>query len=122
MRRPPVRDQQLDGSVAMVNQCVITFGMKWGTSSDLQFDSAFPLLSLCEGLRCFTKCHSTAPVVPVGYAKTPARTPVQVTAVDHVVHRLVVNAVPLDRPVHHWPVSSARPVMSDLPSPLKSPT
>src|SRR5205823_381527 len=40
----------------------------------------------------------------------------------HVAHWLVLNVEPLDRPVHHWPDCSARPVISDLPSPLKSPT
>src|SRR5205823_9806078 len=55
-------------------------------------------------------------------AKSPVRTAVQVTPVDQVAHLLVVKAEPVDRPVHQSPVSSARPVMSALPSPLKSPT
>ena len=56
------------------------------------------------------------------YAKSPLRTPVQFTTVDQVPHKLLVNAEPLERLVHQSPVNSARPVMSDLPSPLKSPT
>src|SRR5947208_17132731 len=39
-----------------------------------------------------------------------------------VAHRVVVKVVPFVRVVHHLPVSSARPTMSALPSPLKSPT
>src|SRR2546430_9485687 len=41
---------------------------------------------------------------------------------DQVAHLLVSKPLPLDRPVHQSPVCSARPVMSDWPSPLKSPT
>src|ERR1700687_985697 len=58
----------------------------------------------------------------IPHAKSPARTSTQVTAVDQVVQRLVVKVEPLEMPVHQPPVCSARPVMSDLPSPLKSPT
>src|SRR5712692_8741060 len=53
------------------------------------------------------------------HAKSPARTSIQLTAVDQCAHRLVVKAEAFDSPVHQSPDSSARPVMSDLPSPLK---
>src|SRR5207247_2378218 len=57
------------------------------------------------------------------YAKLPLRTSSQSTAVLQAVQRVVEKAVlPLERAVNHWPVPLARPVMSDLPSPLKSPT
>ena len=39
-----------------------------------------------------------------------------------VVQRVVLNAEPVLNPVHQAPFESTRPVMSDLPSPLKSPT
>src|SRR2546427_775980 len=47
----------------------------------------------------------------------------QVAPVLQVVEREVLKDVlPLDRPVHHDPPCKYRPVMSALPSPLKSPT
>src|SRR5262249_49178919 len=64
---------------------------------------------------------SLIPTEPIE-AKSAVRTPVQVTQVDQVAHLVVVKAEPLDMPVHQSPLWSARPVMSDLPSPLKSPT
>src|SRR5262245_4114081 len=54
--------------------------------------------------------------------KSPTWTSTQVTAVDQVVHNVVVKEVPLDRPTNHWPPCSQRAVISDRPSPLKSPT
>src|SRR6266436_6376349 len=57
------------------------------------------------------------------YPKLPQRTSVQLTAVDHVVQRLVAELeLPPERLVHHWPAPRKRPARSDLPSPLKSPT
>src|SRR6266851_9588157 len=50
-------------------------------------------------------------------------TSTQFTVEAQVVHKEVLKAVlPLERPVHIWPDSCTRPVMSSLPSPLKSPT
>src|SRR5438093_11884906 len=55
--------------------------------------------------------------------KSPTCTSTQVAPVLQVVQREVLKAVlPLDRPVHHDPPCKYRPVMSALPSPLKSPT
>src|SRR6266852_458322 len=55
--------------------------------------------------------------------KSPIWTSTQVTPVLQVAQRVVLKAVlPLDRPTHHWPLCKARPTMSALPSPLKSPT
>src|SRR5262245_40045361 len=54
--------------------------------------------------------------------KSPVCTSTQFTLVDQVAQRLVLNPEPDEMAVHHWPVCSARPVMSDLLSPLKSPT
>src|SRR5437660_6634713 len=55
--------------------------------------------------------------------KSPTCTSTQVAPVLQVVQREVLKAVlPLDRPVHHDPPCNQRPVMSALPSPLKSPT
>src|SRR5262249_18400778 len=56
------------------------------------------------------------------HAKSPAWISTQATAVDHTPHRLVVNPDAFDRPTYHWPFCKARAIMSDLPSPLKSPT
>src|SRR5260370_36818290 len=52
----------------------------------------------------------------------PLRTSTQVTPVLHTAHWVVVNMLPLEMPVHQVPPSLYRPVMSALPSPLKSPT
>src|SRR5437588_10020613 len=55
--------------------------------------------------------------------KSPTCTSTQVAPVLQVAQRVVLKAVlPLDRPVHHAPPCTYRPVMSALPSPLKSPT
>src|SRR5207247_32421 len=55
--------------------------------------------------------------------KSPTCTSTQVAPVLQVAQREVLKAVlPLDRPVHHDPPCKYRPVMSALPSPLKSPT
>src|SRR5437016_12938160 len=49
--------------------------------------------------------------------KSPTFTSTQVAAVLQVAQRLVEAAVlPLPRVVHHCPLCSQRPVMSDLPS------
>src|SRR5438132_1112810 len=54
--------------------------------------------------------------------KSPTLTSTQVAPVLHVVQTLVVAAVlPPLRLVHHCPLCNQRPVMSVLPSPLKSP-
>src|SRR5437870_548947 len=42
--------------------------------------------------------------------------------VGHWPQTVELNELPLLSPVHHRPVCSTRPVMSALPSPLKSPT
>src|SRR5207249_2535966 len=47
-------------------------------------------------------------------------TSTQVTAVDQFPHRLVVNDVPFEMPIHPEPPCSKRPVMSASPLPLKS--
>src|ERR1700682_4978508 len=49
-------------------------------------------------------------------------TSTQFTAGDHWPHWLVVKDDPVEIAVHHEPPCRYRPVMSDLPSPLKSPT
>src|SRR5206468_8352767 len=55
--------------------------------------------------------------------KSPTWTLTQVTSVLHVSQTVKLNELlPVLSPVHHRPVSSTRPVMSALPSPLKSPT
>src|SRR5215471_11056065 len=36
--------------------------------------------------------------------------------------RAVVNEEPFESPTHHWPACWNRPMMSVMPSPLKSPT
>src|SRR5690349_17771513 len=64
----------------------------------------------------------TKSVVP-SLSRSAARTSTQVAPVDQVSHLVVVKAFePLDTPTYHWPFSKARPTMSALPSPLKSPT
>jgi len=77
-------------------------------------------------VKLFAQSAENAGIGEVGgaeyHAKSPARTSTQVTAVDQVDHKLMLNVEPLEMPVHHPPVCSARPVMSALPSPLKSPT
>src|SRR5216684_643124 len=40
----------------------------------------------------------------------------------HCAHKEFAKEDPVDRPVHHLPSSCSRPMMSILPSPLKSPT
>src|SRR5260370_28498655 len=55
--------------------------------------------------------------------KSPTLTSAQVTLGFQVSHREVVKPVdPLESPTYHCPVLRYRPTMSDLPSPLKSPT
>src|SRR2546425_204841 len=56
--------------------------------------------------------------------KSPTCTSTQVAPVLQVAHGAgeVTKLVPVDRAVHQAPPSSQRPVMSALPSPLKSPT
>src|SRR5256886_2116250 len=57
--------------------------------------------------------------------KSPTLTSTQVTlgpSAAQVAHKELVEQLPVDWPTHHWPSSAARPTMSILPSPLKSPT
>src|SRR5947209_13846026 len=55
--------------------------------------------------------------------KSPTLTSTQVTVVGQGVPQGVeLNELPVLSPTHHRPVCSTRPVMSALPSPLKSPT
>src|ERR1700687_2048365 len=49
-------------------------------------------------------------------------TSTQVTFGFQFAHRLVLSVDPVESPIHHWPFCCTRPVMSDNPSPLKSPT
>src|SRR5207245_10168249 len=57
--------------------------------------------------------------------KSPTLTSTQVTlgpSAAQVAHKELVKELPVDWATHHWPLSAARPTMSILPSPLKSPT
>src|SRR6184192_1267583 len=71
----------------------------------------------------FCKARPTMSALP-SPLKSPTCTSTQVAPVLQVAHGAgdVTKLVPFDRAVHHWPPCSQRPVMSVLPSPLKSPT
>src|SRR6516165_7320803 len=60
--------------------------------------------------------------VPGVYVAIPTVTPVQATLRFQVAQSEFWKVLPVERPVHHWPFCKTRPVMSALPSPLKSPT